>query len=90
MANQSHLRPQHYHRISTPENSKLTPEVDAIADVEPQIQGDVDVNGVVDVNDLLILISTWGPLPVAGPLADFNGDWTIDVSDLLVVIGNWS
>jgi hypothetical protein len=48
------------------------------------------MNGVVDVNDLLILISTWGPLPVAGPLADFNGDWTVDVSDLLVVIGNWS
>jgi hypothetical protein len=79
-----------YVRISTPENSKLSPEIDAFADVQPQLQGDVDMNGVVDVNDLLILISTWGPLPVAGPLADFNGDWTVDVSDLLVVIGNWS
>jgi hypothetical protein len=79
-----------YVRISTPQDSKLTPEIDAIADVEAQIPGDVNVNGVVDVSDLLILISTWGPLPIAGPLADFNGDWTIDVSDLLVVIGNWS
>ena len=77
-------------RISTPQNSKLTPEIDAIADVQPQLLGDVDMNGVIDVSDLLILISTWGPLPVGGPLADFNGDWTVDVSDLLVVIGNWS
>jgi len=79
-----------YVRISTPQDSKLTPEIDAIADVEAQIPGDVNVNGVVDVSDLLILISTWGPLPIAGALADFNGDWTVDVSDLLVVVGNWS
>ena len=52
--------------------------------------GDVDMNGVVDVTDLLALIANFGEMPIGGPLADFNGDFIIDVSDLLTVIGNWS
>ncbi|MDP7005393.1 MAG: hypothetical protein QF718_04200 [Phycisphaerales bacterium] len=79
-----------YVKITINENSKLTPEIDGFADVTPQIQGDVDMNGVVDVNDLLTVIANFGPLPVGGPLADFNRDLIVDVSDLLVVIGNWS
>lgn len=77
-------------RISVDESSKLTPEIDGISDVTAQIPGDVDMNGIVDVSDLLSLIATFGPLPLGGPLADFNGDLIVDVSDLLVLIGNWS
>jgi len=79
-----------YVRISVSESSKLSVEIDGMADVNPQIVGDVDVNGVVDVQDLLALIASFGPLEVGGPLADFNGDFIVDVSDLLALIGNWS
>jgi hypothetical protein len=77
-------------RISVDTNSKLTPEIDGLADVTPQIVGDVDMNGIVDVNDLLSLIGSFGELEIGGPLADFNGDFYVDVSDLLALLGNWS
>ena len=79
-----------YVRITVDDNSKLSPEIDGVADVSPQMPGDVDMNGVVDVTDLLALIANFGEMPIGGPLADFNGDFIIDVSDLLTVIGNWS
>lgn len=77
-------------RITVSEGSELSPEIDGISDVAPQLPGDVDMNGVVDVSDLLIAVANFGPMPLGGPLADFNGDFVIDVSDLLTIIGNWS
>ena len=77
-------------RISVDVNAKLSPEIDGFSDVTPQIVGDVDMNGIVDVNDLLSLIGSFGELAIGGPLADFNGDYYVDVSDLLALIGNWS
>ncbi len=79
-----------YVRISVENSSKLTPEIDGFADVTAQIVGDVDMDGTVDVNDLLLLIGSFGNLEVGGPLADFNGDLYVDVSDLLALLGNWS
>jgi len=79
-----------YIRISVAANSKLSAEIDGMADVNPQTIGDVNVNGIVDVIDLLILIGSFGPLEIGGPLADFNGDFVIDVTDLLALVGNWS
>jgi hypothetical protein len=77
-------------RITVDALSKLSPEIDGFSDVTAQLAGDVDMNGVVDVNDLLALIGSFGELEVGGELADFNGDFIVDVTDLLVVIGNWS
>ena len=77
-------------RISVDANSKLSAEIDGMADVNPQIIGDVDGDGFVNVNDLLLLIGSFGPLEIGGPLADFNGDFVVDISDLLALIGNWS
>jgi hypothetical protein len=79
-----------YVRISVANDSTLSVEIDGMADVNPQIIGDVNVNGTVDVNDLLILIGSFGPLEIGGPLADFNGDLVVDISDLLALVGNWS
>lgn len=52
--------------------------------------GDFTGDGVVDVLDLLFLLSSWGtcPDPEHCP-ADLNGDCTVDVIDLLVVLANW-
>ena len=63
-----------YVRISVSSDSKLSVELD----------------GIVDVQDLLLLIANFGPLEIGGPLADFNGDFVVDVTDLLALVGNWS
>ena len=53
-----------------------------------------DVNGddIVDVNDLLAVIVSWGPCQRSCP-ADVvpfpEGDGVVDVNDLLAVIVNW-
>lgn len=53
--------------------------------------GDVNVDGAVDVTDLLAVINAWGGCP-APPIhcpADLDDNNTVDVLDLLLVIGNW-
>jgi hypothetical protein len=57
--------------------------------VTPETDGDVNLDGAVDVEDLLLLIGAWGPCTGACP-ADVNGDGTVDVEDLLLLLGNWS
>lgn len=52
------------------------------------IPGDLDGDGSVGVNDLLIVIQQWGSCPPPCP-ADINGDGTVGVDDLLFVIANW-
>jgi probable HAF family extracellular repeat protein len=57
----------------------------------PALPGDVDHNGVVDANDLIIVILAWGPCPPSGPCdADADGSGQVDVDDLIVVILHWS
>ncbi len=48
-------------------------------------------DGVVDVNDLLLVLANWG---TAGPVGDIAGaDWepdgVVDVHDLLALLGAW-
>ena len=56
-----------------------------VIDAEP-CPGDVDLNGIVDANDLLVVISDWG---LSDSPADLNGDEIVDASDLLEVIAGW-
>lgn len=52
--------------------------------------GDITHDGVVNVSDLLAVISAWGPCPPPNLCAaDLNGDGAVNVSDLLLVISNW-
>ena len=48
--------------------------------------GDLDGNGVVRVNDLLLLIAAWGN---QGGDADLDGNGVVAVADLLILISNW-
>ncbi|MCH8824558.1 MAG: hypothetical protein IH984_13740 [Planctomycetes bacterium] len=52
---------------------------------------DLDGNGTVSTNDLLILFANWGPCPVShGPCcADLNSDGTVNTEDLLILQANW-
>ena len=49
--------------------------------------GDVDGSGVVDVLDLLDIISNWGPC--LGCAADIEVDGQVDILDLLEVLSAW-
>jgi hypothetical protein len=77
-------------RINGNGDPSLSVEIDAVVDAEPRLAGDVDLDGDIDVEDLLAVIAAFGPLPVGGAPADFTGDWGVDISDLLIVIANWS
>lgn len=49
-------------------------------------EGDIDGNDHVGVDDLLIIIASWGS---NDPHVDLDQDGVVDVDDLLVVIGAW-
>jgi uncharacterized membrane protein len=49
--------------------------------------GDTDCNTRVDMDDLLHVITAWGPC--LGCSADLNGDHSVNVEDLMLVITNW-
>lgn len=53
------------------------------------IVGDLNNDGVVNVADMLILLSQWGQCGEGNCPADLNGDGTVDVSDLLILLSNW-
>ena len=47
-----------------------------------------DGSGIVDVADLLSVVSGWGACD-PGCLGDINGDDSIGTDDLLMVISSW-
>jgi hypothetical protein len=49
-------------------------------------KGDADNSGVVDVNDLLMIIDDWG---MPDSPADVTGDNLVDVNDILLVVSAW-
>jgi len=64
----------------------------------PPCLADVSHNHVVDVDDLLAVISGWGPCAAPcpphcaadiAPIAPASGNCAVDVDDLLVVITHW-
>ncbi len=60
---------------------KIVPQVPVIA------ESDFDCSGVVDVDDLLVVLGAWGPCD--GCRADLDGDHLVTVSELLQVIADW-
>jgi hypothetical protein len=66
-----------------------TVQPDCLADIAPQPLN----NGVVDVDDLLMVVNNWGACEDPGncpaDIAPVGGNGTIDVDDLLYVINSW-
>jgi hypothetical protein len=51
---------------------------------------DFDGNGIIDVDDLLTVINSWGPIQGGDRKADTDNTGEVDVDDLLAVINSWS
>ena len=63
-------------------------------EISPGNLGDINGDGSVDVDDLLMVINRWGPCPVPpatcpADIAPPGGDGFVNVDDLLIVIANW-
>lgn len=60
--------------------------------VEGGLAGDVNDDGVVDVWDLIAVITGWGACPVPPPdcPADADGDGHVGVGDLVAVLLDWT
>ncbi|MDG1899810.1 MAG: dockerin type I domain-containing protein [Phycisphaerales bacterium] len=75
-----------YVRVSVASDAFFSPEVDAVADVVPNRPGDVNLDGFIDIGDLLMVISNWNQ---SGTWSDANGSGLVEVGDLLVVLAGW-
>ncbi|MCZ6834867.1 MAG: hypothetical protein O7G85_03760 [Planctomycetota bacterium] len=69
--------------ISQDKNNNGQPDVCDLA------QGDNNLDGVINVDDLLSLLAKWGLCTEPCP-ADTNLDGAVDVEDLLTLLANWS
>ena len=61
--------------------------------VPPPLVGDINGDGLVNVNDLLAVINAWGICPVPGicsaDIAPPNGDGVVNGYDLIALLFNW-
>ena len=53
--------------------------------------GDLDGDGVVGIQDFLLLLAAWGPCPAPPDdcPADLDGDDIVGITDFLILLGNW-
>ena len=55
---------------------------------DPSIPGDIDGDGLVNFDDLVTLLASWGGC--SGCDADIDGNGDVDFNDVLILLGNWS
>lgn len=53
-----------------------------------QIAGDVNGDGLVNVEDILQVMAQWGTCGISCP-EDLDGDGVVGVADLLIIVANW-
>ena len=58
-----------------------------LADCNDILMGDVNQDGIVSVDDLLMVISIFGPCQ--GCPEDIDGDGLAGVTDILIILANW-
>ncbi|MHC4081150.1 MAG: hypothetical protein ACYS15_02995 [Planctomycetota bacterium] len=57
------------------------------------LPGDLDGDGVVGINDFLLLLAAWGPCPEPCPPscpADLDGDCVVSINDFLLMLAYWT
>ncbi|MCH2135436.1 MAG: FG-GAP-like repeat-containing protein [Phycisphaerales bacterium] len=58
-----------------------------VCDKAEPCPGDIDQDGEVSVEDILVMLASWGD--TGGAPADINGDGVVDVNDLLILLSGW-
>ena len=59
-------------------------------DEPPQLKGDLNADGVVNVRDLIIVVSQFGQTGTGQDVADVNKDGVVNIQDLVLVAGAFS
>jgi hypothetical protein len=59
----------------------------AILDPLMTVSGDANADCVVNVDDLLLVLNSWGQ---THSLADLNHDARVNIDDLMIVLGHWT
>ena len=65
----------------------------ALLNCDIDVLGDLDGNGIVGINDFLLLLGAWGPCADPCPpscAADLDEDCDVGINDILMLLGNWS
>jgi hypothetical protein len=73
------------------ENARVQGNIVDIGAVElSSCPADINHSGTIDVDDLVVVILSWGPCVIAAPCpADINFSGAVDVDDLVTVILGW-
>ena len=64
------------------------PQLEIVLGQAPQV-GDANIDGLVDDDDLSLLLSSWGQ-SVGWDRGNFNGDDAVDDDDLSLLLANWT
>jgi hypothetical protein len=67
-------------------NTPISGEIQDRVMLMPSCPGDVDGDGAVNVDDVIIVLSSWGQ---PGGLADVTSDGVVNIDDLLAVLIAW-
>ena len=71
-------------------NTGTSPYLYLLVDVpSEECEGDVNLDGQVNVHDVLQVIGAWGDCSTKQCDEDITGDYVVDVADLLTLIDNW-
>ena len=63
-----------------------------LLDDDLAVLGDIDGDGIVGIEDFLLLLAAWGPCPAPpdGCPADLDNDGFVRITDFLLLLANWT
>ena len=57
--------------------------------INPQLPGDANLDGKVDINDLTIVLAHYNQTGTTWTQGEFTGDGTVDINDLTIVLAHY-